>query len=77
MCSVVVKELGEWAWGRPAIRWKVVPPLAQRTMSGRIRAAVVEVSGSHSIYVSQPGHASRLDLPLLLRKCATCSPGGL
>ncbi len=33
---------------------KMIPPPAQRMMSGRAGSAVVEVSGSHSIYVSRP-----------------------
>lgn len=33
---------------------KMIPPDAQRAMSKRARATVVEVKGSHSVYVSQP-----------------------
>jgi len=33
---------------------KMIPPEAQRTMSQRTGATVVEAQGSHSIYVSQP-----------------------
>jgi pimeloyl-ACP methyl ester carboxylesterase len=33
---------------------KMIPPLAQRAMSKRAGSAVVEVKGSHAIYVSQP-----------------------
>ena len=33
---------------------KMIPPDAQRAMSKRAGATVVEVEGSHSIYVSQP-----------------------
>ena len=32
----------------------MIPPEAQRTMSERIGATVVEVDASHSVYVSQP-----------------------
>jgi hypothetical protein len=32
----------------------MIPPPAQREMSGRADATVVEADGSHSIYVSQP-----------------------
>jgi hypothetical protein len=32
----------------------MIPPAAQRLMSKRAGATVVEVKGSHSIYVSQP-----------------------
>ncbi len=33
---------------------RVIPPPAQRAMSRRARTGVVEVRGSHAIYVSQP-----------------------
>jgi pimeloyl-ACP methyl ester carboxylesterase len=33
---------------------KMIPPDAQRTMSRRAGATVVEVKGSHAVYVSQP-----------------------
>jgi pimeloyl-ACP methyl ester carboxylesterase len=33
---------------------KMIPPVAQRLMSKRAGATVVEVKGSHAIYVSQP-----------------------
>ena len=33
---------------------KMIPPLAQRFMSKRAGSTVVEVAGSHAIYVSQP-----------------------
>jgi pimeloyl-ACP methyl ester carboxylesterase len=33
---------------------KMIPPPAQRAMAGRIKAEVVEVRGSHSVYVSKP-----------------------
>jgi hypothetical protein len=33
---------------------RMIPPDAQRTMSGRIGATVVDVDASHSVYVSQP-----------------------
>jgi hypothetical protein len=32
----------------------MIPPPAQRLMSERAGATVVEVAGSHAIYVSQP-----------------------
>ncbi len=32
----------------------MIPPPAQRAMSERAGSTVVEVSGSHAIYVSQP-----------------------
>jgi pimeloyl-ACP methyl ester carboxylesterase len=34
---------------------RMIPPDAQRTMSGRLGATVVEVDASHSVYISQPG----------------------
>jgi len=33
---------------------KMIPPDAQRAMSKRAGSTVVEVKGSHSVYVSQP-----------------------
>jgi hypothetical protein len=32
----------------------MIPPPAQREMSGRAGSTVVEAAGSHAIYVSQP-----------------------
>src|SRR6201981_3106668 len=34
---------------------KMIPPVAQRSMSNRAGSTVVEVKGSHALYVSQPG----------------------
>ncbi|MFF0065712.1 alpha/beta fold hydrolase [Streptomyces sp. NPDC005279] len=39
---------------------KMIPPPAQRTMSGRAGSTVVEAAGSHSIYVSQPAAVAGL-----------------
>ncbi|MBV8380450.1 MAG: alpha/beta hydrolase [Paucibacter sp.] len=39
---------------------KMIPPPAQRAMSQRAGASVVEVSGSHSVYVSQPKAVAEL-----------------
>ena len=39
---------------------RMIPPPAQRTMSGRIGATVVEQAGSHSIYVSRPRATAEL-----------------
>jgi len=39
---------------------KMIPPEAQRAMSRRAGSTVVEVKGSHSIYVSQPGAVAAL-----------------
>ena len=36
------------------------PPPAQREMSARAGSTVVEVAGSHSIYVSQPAAVAEL-----------------
>ena len=38
----------------------MIPPEAQRTMSGRIGATVVEADASHSVYVSQPAAVADL-----------------
>jgi len=42
------------SWYLVATDDKMIPPDAQRAMSKRAGATVVEVKGSHSIYVSQP-----------------------
>ena len=39
---------------------RMIPPAAQRTMSRRAGSDVVEVAGSHSIYVSQPAAVADL-----------------
>jgi len=39
---------------------KMIPPPAQRAMSKRAGSTVVEVKGSHAIYVSQPGAVAAL-----------------
>ncbi len=39
---------------------KMIPPAAQRFMSKRAGSTVVEVAGSHSIYVSQPSAVAAL-----------------
>jgi pimeloyl-ACP methyl ester carboxylesterase len=39
---------------------KMIPPVAQRAMAKRAGAAVVEVKGSHAIYVSQPAAVANL-----------------
>jgi pimeloyl-ACP methyl ester carboxylesterase len=38
---------------------KMIPPDAQRAMSKRAGSTVVEVKGSHAIYVSQPGAVAK------------------
>ncbi len=39
---------------------RMIPPPAQREMSGRTGSTVVEVAGSHAIYVSQPAAVADL-----------------
>jgi pimeloyl-ACP methyl ester carboxylesterase len=39
---------------------KMIPPAAQRFMSKRAGSTVVEVAGSHAIYVSQPNAVATL-----------------
>jgi hypothetical protein len=38
----------------------MIPPAAQRFMSKRAGSTVVEVAGSHAIYVSQPNAVAAL-----------------
>jgi pimeloyl-ACP methyl ester carboxylesterase len=42
------------SWYLVATDDKMIPPDAQRAMSTRARSTVVEVKGSHAVYVSQP-----------------------
>jgi len=42
------------SWYLVATEDRMIPPPAQREMSARAGSTVVEVAGSHSIYVSQP-----------------------
>ena len=59
-------SIGEPAWkSKPS--WylaatddRMIPPPAQRFMSKRAGATVVEVAGSHAIYVSQPAAVADL-----------------
>ncbi len=39
---------------------RMIPPPAQREMSARAGSTVVEVSGSHAIYVSNPAAVAEL-----------------
>ena len=39
---------------------RMIPPLAQRSMSSRAGSTVIEVVGSHAIYVSQPAAVADL-----------------
>jgi hypothetical protein len=38
----------------------MIPPEAQRTMSERMGASVIDVDASHSVYVSQPAAVAGL-----------------
>ena len=42
------------SWYLVSTEDRMIPPPAQRQMSARAGSTVVEVTGSHSIYVSQP-----------------------
>ena len=59
-------EISEPAWKRKpswyllATEDRMIPPPAQRFMSQRAGSTVVEVAGSHSIYVSQPDAVAAL-----------------
>ena len=48
------------SWYLVATDDRMIPPLAQRFMSKRAGATVVEVAGSHAIYVSQPAAVADL-----------------
>jgi pimeloyl-ACP methyl ester carboxylesterase len=48
------------SWYLVSTEDRMIPPDAQRAMSKRAGATVVEVKGSHSVYVSQPGSVSSL-----------------
>jgi pimeloyl-ACP methyl ester carboxylesterase len=48
------------SWYLVATDDRMIPPAAQRFMSSRAGATVVEVSGSHAIYVSQPTAVAKL-----------------
>ena len=45
------------SWYLVTTQDRMIPPAAQRTMSQRAGATVVEVAASHSVYVSQPAAA--------------------
>jgi pimeloyl-ACP methyl ester carboxylesterase len=47
-------------WYLIATEDRMIPPPAQRFMSSRAGATVVEVAGSHAIYVSQPAAVAKL-----------------
>ena len=48
------------SWYLVATDDKMIPPPAQRSMSKRAGSTVVEVKGSHSVYVSQPAAVAAL-----------------
>jgi pimeloyl-ACP methyl ester carboxylesterase len=48
------------SWYLVATDDKMIPPAAQRLMARRAGSTVVEVSGSHAIYVSQPAAVAAL-----------------
>jgi pimeloyl-ACP methyl ester carboxylesterase len=48
------------SWYLVASKDRMIPPAAQRFMSERAGATVVEVAGSHAVYVSQPGAVANL-----------------
>ena len=47
-------------WYLVATNDRMIPPDAQRAMSKRSGATVVEVKGSHAVYVSQPREVAHL-----------------
>jgi pimeloyl-ACP methyl ester carboxylesterase len=47
-------------WYMVATNDRTIPPPAQRLMSQRAGATVVEAEGSHAIYVSHPGRVAKL-----------------
>jgi pimeloyl-ACP methyl ester carboxylesterase len=47
-------------WYLVATEDRMIPPQAQREMSARAGSTVVEVAGSHAIYVSQPAAVAEL-----------------
>ncbi|MET8307137.1 alpha/beta hydrolase [Micromonospora sp. NPDC005173] len=51
---------GKPSWYLVATEDRMIPPPAQRAMSERTGSTVVEVAGSHAIYVSQPGAVASL-----------------
>ena len=48
------------SWYLVATDDRMIPPAAQRSMAKRAGATVVEVAGSHAVYVSQPGAVAHL-----------------
>jgi pimeloyl-ACP methyl ester carboxylesterase len=48
------------SWYLIATEDRMIPPPAQRSMSARAGSTVVEVAGSHAVYVSQPEAVAEL-----------------
>ena len=48
------------SWYLVATDDRMIPPAAQRAMSKRAGSSVVEVKGSHAVYVSQPEAVAEL-----------------
>jgi pimeloyl-ACP methyl ester carboxylesterase len=48
------------SWYLVATDDRMIPPAAQRAMSKRAGSTIVELEGSHAIYVSQPGGVAEL-----------------
>ena len=48
------------SWYMVTTEDRMIPPQAQRAMAKRMGANVIEVAGSHAIYVSQPGVVASL-----------------
>ena len=48
------------SWYLVATEDRMIPPPAQRSMAARAGSTVVEVAGSHAIYVSQPAAVAAL-----------------
>ncbi len=48
------------SWALVATEDRMIPPAAQRFMSNRAGATVVEVAGSHAVFVSQPAAVANL-----------------
>jgi pimeloyl-ACP methyl ester carboxylesterase len=57
------------SWYLVATDDKMIPPDAQRAMSKRAASAVVEVRGSHAVYVSQPQAVASI-----IKKAANAAP---
>ena len=64
--GALAEAIGEPAW-RSKPSWylvasddKMIPPAAQRLMAKRAGATVVEVAGSHAVYVSRPDAVAEL-----------------